>query len=122
MAKARLRRIEAELQRTLAELIRRDVKDPRVGNVTLTAVSLAPDLSLATVYFVPFGAQHSVDEVATGLGRAAGFLRGEVSRSLGLRHAPKLEFRFDESLQRAHDISELIDSAVKRDQASHHDD
>ena len=118
----RLMRIEAELQRVLAELLRREVKDPRVGNVTLTSVTVAPDLSVAQIYVVPFGKTHSPDEVGTGLANASGFLRREVGQRLELRHAPRLEFRFDDSLIRALELSELIDGAVRQDRVKHRDD
>jgi len=74
----RLARIEGEMQRVLSTLVTREVRDPRVGNVTVTAVNVAPDLSSARVFFVPFGGQHAPGEVSAGLNRAAGFLRGEV--------------------------------------------
>jgi ribosome-binding factor A len=108
-------RIEGELQRVLAALIAREVKDPRVGNVTVTEVTVAPDLSEARIYFVPFGGQHRPEEVLAGLTRAAGFLRGEVGRALSLRHAPRLQFVVDEQIARADQLSQLIDRAVKSD-------
>jgi ribosome-binding factor A len=119
---ARLQRIESELHRTLADLISREVKDPRVGAVTLTFVEIAPDMSTARVGFVPFHSIHPPDEVAAGLSRAAGFLRGEAGRRLGLRHAPRLEFRFDESIDRADRLTHAIDEAVRHDRATHRDD
>ena len=84
--------------------------------VTLTAVKLSPDASVAQVYFVPFGDRHPADEVGEGLERAAGFLRGEVGRRLGLRHAPRLEFVFDSSIGEAIRLTSLIDRAVRDDQ------
>jgi ribosome-binding factor A len=111
----RLARIEGEMQRVLSTLVSREVRDPRVGNVTLTAVSVAPDLSTARVYFVPFGDKHSPEEVGEGLARASGFLRGEVGRALALRHAPRLEFIYDAQLENADRLTRLIDSAVKSD-------
>ncbi|EQD52855.1 ribosome-binding factor A, partial [mine drainage metagenome] len=60
-ADSRIRKIEAQLQRVIAGLVARDVKDPRVGHVTITAVRLATDLGLARVYFVPFAAENSAD-------------------------------------------------------------
>ena len=119
---ARTLRIESELQRVVSDLIRREVRDPRVGAVTITAVSAAPDMSIVRVLFVPFGEAHPPEEVAQGLNRAAGFLRGEVGRRLGLRHAPKLEFEFDVSLERADRLNSLIDTAVRQDAATHRDD
>jgi ribosome-binding factor A len=114
-SKPRQQRIESELQRVIAELVSREVKDPRVGMITVTGVQVAADMGAAKVLFVPFGGQHSPEEVQAGLNRAAGFLRGEVGRRLGLRHAPKLEFQFDESIERADRLTKLIDQAVKAD-------
>ncbi|MGQ0833563.1 MAG: 30S ribosome-binding factor RbfA [Gammaproteobacteria bacterium] len=118
MSEARRSRLEGELQRVLAELIARAVKDPRVGNVTITAVALAPDLATARVYFVPFAGHHAPADVRAGLTHAGGFLRGEVGRRLGLRHAPRLEFLFDEQPDRAQRLTDLIDTAVAADRAS----
>ena len=112
----RLARIEGEMQRVLSTLVSREVRDPRVGNVTLTAVNVAPDMSSARVFFVPFGDKHTPDEVSEGLNRAAGFLRGEVGRALALRHAPKLEFVYDQQIEHADKLTRLIDGAVKSDQ------
>ena len=109
---ARLQRVESEVQRALATLLPRAVHDPRVGNVTLTAVRAAPDLGTVRVYFLPFGGVHSPAEVEAGLRNAAGFLRGEVGRQLGLRHAPRLEFVYDAEMVRAEKLDRLIDAAV----------
>jgi len=114
---ARQHRIESELQRVLSELISREVKDPRVGSVTITAVKISADMSVARVAFVPFGtARDAVQErvaVQEGLARASGYLRGEAGRRLGLRHAPRLEFEYDESIERADRLTRLIDSAIR---------
>ncbi|HET9473853.1 MAG TPA: 30S ribosome-binding factor RbfA [Steroidobacteraceae bacterium] len=115
----RLARIEGEMQRVLSTLVSREVRDPRVGKVTLTSINVAPDLSTARVFFVPFGGQHPPGEVAEGLNRAAGFLRGEVGRALALRHAPRLEFVYDQQIENADKLTRLIDGAVKSDQNKH---
>jgi ribosome-binding factor A len=99
----------------LADVIVREVKDPRVGNVTITAVSLAADMGSARVFFTPFASSHSSEEVRVGLTRAGGFLRGEVGRRLQLRHAPRLEFVIDNTPERAAHLTDLIDNAVKGD-------
>ena len=117
MAHGRTQRIESEIQRVLATLIAREVKDPRVGNVTVTAVSVAPDMGSARVFFTPFASLHSPEEVHAGLSRAAGFLRGQLGRRLALRHAPRLEFVFDESVESAARLTHLIDQAVAEDRA-----
>jgi ribosome-binding factor A len=112
----RLGRIEGEMQRVLSTLVSREVRDPRVGNVTFTSVSVAPDMSTARIWFVPFGDKHTPTEVSEGLNRAAGFLRGELGRALQLRHAPKLEFVYDQQIEHADKLTRLIDGAVKSDQ------
>ncbi len=99
----------------LADVIVREVKDPRVGNVTITAVSLAADMGSARVFFTPFASSHPPEEVRVGLTRAGGFLRGEVGRRLQLRHAPRLEFVIDNTPERAAHLTDLIDHAVKGD-------
>jgi ribosome-binding factor A len=111
----RLARIEGEMQRVLSTLVSREVRDPRVGNITLTSVTVAPDMSSARVFFVPFGDKHTPEEVGEGLNRAAGFLRGEVGRALALRHAPRLEFVYDQQIENADRLTRLIDGAVKSD-------
>ena len=112
MTHGRTQRIESEIQRVLAALIAREVKDPRVGNVTVPAVSVAPDMGSARVFFTPFAALHPPAQVREGLTHAAGFLRGELGRRLGLRHAPRLTFVIDDTLDRADHLSALIDRAV----------
>jgi len=119
MPEARTRRIEAQIQRVLSEVISREVKDPRVGNVTITGVSLAADMGVARVFFTPFASRHPSEEVRVGLTHAGGFLRGEVGRRLGLRHAPRLEFVFDDTADRAARLTGLIDRAVTGDRAGH---
>jgi len=112
MSEGRHKRVEVEIQRALSELVSRGLKDPRVGNVTISAVSLAPDLKSARVFFVPFASHHELSEVCAGLTHAAGFLRGEVGRRLGLRYAPRLTFQFDDSFDRAQQLTDLIDRAT----------
>jgi ribosome-binding factor A len=103
------------MQRVLSEVIARGVKDPRVGNVTITAVVVAADMGTARVYFTPFASAERHEEVRVGLTHAGGFLRGEVGRRLRLRHAPRLEFIFDDTADKAARLTGLIDRAVKGD-------
>jgi ribosome-binding factor A len=121
-ANARTSRIASQVQRSLATLLRRGVKDPRVGNVTVTAVELANDLSFARIHVLPFASTQSGDDLLAGLRSAAGYLRGELARELKLRHMPRLEFQLDELLESAHRLTNLIESAVKSDRSRHEDD
>jgi ribosome-binding factor A len=118
MVQARTPRIESEIQRVLAALLARTVKDPRVGNVTITAVSVSPDMRSARVFFTPFAGQAPPEQVRSALGHAAGFLRGELGRRLALRRAPRLEFVFDDSIEGAAQLTRLIDRAVASDRAA----
>jgi ribosome-binding factor A len=120
-ATARTSRIASQVQRTLAELLRR-VKDPRVGNLTITAVEVANDLSFARVSVLPFASSQPVKELLAGLRSAAGYLRGELARELKLRHMPRLEFQIDQVIEQAHRLSGLIDSAIKSDRERHDED
>jgi ribosome-binding factor A len=119
MSEARHRRIESEIQRVLAGLIAREVKDPRVGNVTITAVSAAPDMRTARVYFTPFAGRVPPEQVRGALTHAASFLRGELGRRLSLRYAPRLSFVFDDGIAGAARLTNLIDRAVAADRAGH---
>lgn len=119
---ARARRVEDQLQRLLVDLIRREVKDPRLGPVSITAVEVSDDLSHARVYVTPFGGQGDPVLTVEALQHAAGFLRNAVRRELPLRVTPALEFRPDESIERGARLSALIDSAVSEDRARHPDE
>jgi ribosome-binding factor A len=110
----RARRIEGELQRRLAELLRREVKDPRVALVTITAVEVSTDLSHAKVYYGVLGREPTPD-VQEGLEHAAGFLRAKLGRLLRMRQVPEIHFKPDEMIERAAHLTALIDQAVAAD-------
>jgi ribosome-binding factor A len=112
-------RLEAEIQRVVSELLRREVKDPRVGSVTVTAVRVSPDLGHARLYYLPFDRGRDAAELQAGLDGAARFLRGHVGRALKLRVAPELHFAVDEQLDAGLRLTEIIDAAVARDQEQH---
>jgi ribosome-binding factor A len=116
----RARRVAQQIQQALSELIRREVRDPRLGMVTLTEVRMSNDLSYATVYYSVLGADaHRAQEI---LDSAAGMLRGPLGRSLGIRHSPELRFVHDELIESGARLSALIQKAVHEDQARHVDD
>ena len=116
----RAKRIAQQIQQHLSELIRREVRDPRLGMVTLTEVRVAPDLGSAKVFFSVLGAQpQQAKEI---LEAAAPILRGPLGRALGIRHSPELRFVHDELIESGARLSELIQKAVKDDAARHADD
>jgi ribosome-binding factor A len=116
----RSRRVGQQVQRALSELIRRDVRDPRLGMVTLTEVRMSSDLSYAKVYYSVLGADPK--EAQEVLEAAADMLRGPLGRSLGIRHSPELRFVPDELIEGGARLSALITKAVREDQARRADD
>lgn len=112
VADSRRARIADQIQRSLAEVIRLELRDPRVGLITLTGVELSRDQSHAKVFFTVLGAQSAARDAAEGLQRAAGFLRTELAHRLTTRKVPELHFEFDESVERGVRLSRLIDEAV----------
>lgn len=114
---SRLDRVADQLQRELALLIQREVKDPRLGMVTINSIDVSKDLSVADVYVTVMG-KDSAEEVKPSvevLNHAAGFLRNQVARVMTLRITPKLRFHYDTSVVQGHYLSRLIDKAVAED-------
>lgn len=118
----RANRVAEQVQRTLAEMLRRDVRDPRLKPVTVTHVRMSPDLSHAWVYFeLLTGDSHDPLQQEI-LDEAAGYLRGPLGRALRLRIAPHIHFQPDEQLERGHRLDDLITRAVREDTARHADE
>jgi ribosome-binding factor A len=112
MSAPRRARIAEQIQRELAELIRLEVRDPRVGMVTLTGVEMSGDQSHAKVFFTVLGPESAARDAQEGLQRAAGFLRSGIAHRLSTRSVPELHFTFDESVERGSLLARLIDEAV----------
>ena len=113
MTAPRRARIADQIQRELAEVIRTELRDPRVGvMVTLTGVEVSPDGSHAKVFFTVLGGEPAARDAGEGLQSAAGFLRKELAHRLSTRTVPELHFAFDESVERGVRLSRLIDEAV----------
>lgn len=104
----RTKRVNELLREEVAELIRHDVKDPRVGVVTITAVETSRELDVARVYVHLFGDEGRRAEALAGLQKAAGYLRSRLGRRLRLRKVPELRFQWDETLERASRIERLL--------------
>jgi ribosome-binding factor A len=113
----RANRVAEQVQRTLADLLRREVRDPRLKPVTITHVKMSPDLSHAWVHFqLLTGDAHDPLQQEI-LDEAAGYLRGPLGRALRLRIAPHIHFRPDEQLERGHRLDDLITRAVREDES-----
>ena len=109
---SRKQRVADEIQRQLAILIQREVKDPRVGMLTITGVVVSKEFEHAKVYFSVLGDDKNIKETLEGLHQAAGFLRRELAKHLKLRTTPQLHFEFDQSLSEGNRLSALIDEAI----------
>lgn len=107
----RSERVSEQIRRDLAELIRDELKDPRVGMISLTEVQVTPDYAHAKVYFTTLDVAH-LAEIETGLQRASRFLRHELGQRIHIHTLPELHFIHDDSLERGAHLSALIDQAV----------
>ena len=103
-------RVAEQVRRDLADLIRTELKDPRVGMISLTAVELTPDYAHAKVFYATLNSDH-LEEIEQGLKRAAGFLRRELGRRIHIHPVPELHFVYDNSIENGANLSLLIDRA-----------
>jgi ribosome-binding factor A len=110
-------RVADQIQRDLAELIPREVRDPRVGLVTLSGVEISPDYAHAQVYFTVIGSPPDV--AARGLNAAAGHLHNLLFKRLSIHTIPRLHFVHDTSVERGFALDQLIRQAVDSDPAAH---
>ena len=104
----RVDRLNEQVKREVADILRNKVKDPRVGTVTVTDARVARDLSLATIYVVLTGDAERQKEALTGLTAAAPFVRNELGERLRLRKLPSVRFLRDESIEHATRIEQLL--------------
>ena len=105
-------RVAEQIRRELAELIRTELKDPRVGMISITDVEVTADYAHAKVFFSTLAGSEQVAEVLAGLQKASGFLRRELGKRISIHMTPQLHFVFDQSLERGADLSQLIQQAV----------
>ncbi len=103
-------RVAEQIRRDMADLVRTELKDPRVGMISLTAVELTPDYAHAKIFFTTLNSDH-LPEIEQGLKRASGFLRRELGRRIHIHTLPELHFIYDNSLERGASMSLLIDQA-----------
>jgi ribosome-binding factor A len=108
-------RVAGELHRALNELLQTEVKDPRLLGVTVSAVELSGDLSVARVFFSSLEPDADPKPPLMALEKAAGFLRGRLGRELRLRKVPQLRFSHDESAGRGLELTHLIDAVAAQE-------
>ena len=112
---SRNQRLGNQVLRTLNELLRFETKDPRLQGVSLTAVELSRDLSVARVYYSTLEPDADPAPAQQGLEKAAGFLRGKLGQAIKVRHVPELRFEHDDSAAEGQRITDLIDRAIDAD-------
>jgi ribosome-binding factor A len=106
---ARMRRVNEAIRQVLSDALAGDLKDPRVGFVTVTEVNTSPDLRHARVYVSVLGAEAERQATLDGLRSAHGFLQGRVGGELHLKHTPELRFVYDDTAERAARVERLMD-------------
>jgi ribosome-binding factor A len=124
---SRTSRLGEQIQREVAQMIQFEMKNPKLGMVTLNSVKVAKDLGYADIYFTVMGAKGETDaEIRANtskiLNEAAGYLRSQLARILTTRVTPQLRFHYDETLERGHHLTGLIKQARAADDARHPDD
>ena len=109
----RIERVNNLIRREVSELLQRQVKDPRLGNlVTITGVSTSPDLKSVKIFVSHIGSEEEKQALLKGLSAASGFLRNELSKRLKLRRVPELIFQWDDSIERGARLLKLIDEVT----------
>jgi ribosome-binding factor A len=110
-----MRRVDEAVRAVLSDAIAKDLQDPRVGFVTVTAVKTSPDLRHARVYVSILGDEQARADSLAGLRSATGFLQAHVASELTLKHTPALVFEYDESVERGMRITRLLDETARDD-------
>ncbi len=108
MPSRRIERLNEQLKREITDVLLREVRDPRVKQVTITGVRATTDLDRARVYLASLGTEEEKRDALEGLRAAAAFIRGEVSRRLRVRRVPELDFEWDRTLEHAQRIEHLL--------------
>ncbi|MCW5619034.1 MAG: 30S ribosome-binding factor RbfA [Nitrosomonas sp.] len=108
-------RVADQIQRELADLLQNEIKDPRINQITLTAVEVSRDYTYAKIYYTTLDRQEKNGVIEKGLKHASGFLRSNLSKRINLRQVPQLIFIYDKSIERGAYLSKLIDEAIAQE-------
>ena len=117
---ARTRRMSVRVREIVANVIERQVKDPRLGMVTVTDTRMTPDLREATVFYTVWGDDNVRQDTANALESAKGVIRSAVGRGTGLKHTPSIAFVLDAIPENARQIEEALERARMADEQVHH--
>ena len=110
-------RINGEVQKILAEVIRGEIKDPRIPEFTsIVSVEVAPDLKNCKAFVSVLGDDEAAANALEGLKSAAGFIRNRLAKELNLRNTPELHFHLDQSIAYGVDMSRKIDEVIRHDE------
>ncbi|RJX40755.1 30S ribosome-binding factor RbfA [Paenibacillus pinisoli] len=109
MAKIRVGRVSEQIKKELSQIIQMELKDPRIGFITVTGVETTSDLSQARIYLSVLGSDEQKEATLKALASATGFLRSELGKRMKLRHTPELLFKFDSSIEYGSRIESLLD-------------
>ncbi len=108
MAKVRTNRVAEQIKKELGIVIQREMKDPRIGFITVTGVEVTNDLSQAKIYISVLGQEEQKQESLKALEKAQGFLRSEIGSRIQMRHVPELVFKLDHSIEYGNKIESII--------------
>jgi len=109
MAKVRVGRVGEQIKKEISQIIQTELKDPRIGFITVTGVDVSSDLSQAKTYLSVLGNDEQKEETLKALARSTGFIRSELGKRMRLRHTPELIFKFDSSIEYGSRIESLLD-------------
>ena len=109
MAKIRVGRVSEQIKKELSHIIQQELKDPRIGFITVTGVETTGDLSQARVYLSVLGSDEQKEATLKALASGTGFLRSELGKRMKLRHTPELLFKFDSSIEYGSRIESLLE-------------
>lgn len=113
-------RINGEVLKELSNIIRREIKDPRINPMTsVVAVEVAPDLKTCKAYISVLGDEKSQKDTITGLKSAEGYIRRQLARTVNLRNTPEIRFILDQSIEYGINMSKLIDEVTEHDNKMH---
>ncbi|EJW15557.1 30S ribosome-binding factor RbfA [Paenibacillus alvei] len=115
MANFRSGRVGEQMKKELSQLIQTEIKDPRIGFITVTGVDVTNDLSQAKVYLSVMGNEEQKEQSMKALEKASGFLRSEIGKRIRLRHTPELLFKIDSSIEYGSHIEKLLGEIRDRD-------